>query len=70
MPSPRVVPHSDGAGVIDAVGPAVAPDRIGDRVWCFGAQSYRPYGTAVELVVVPAWQAVTLPDAVSSSCSS
>jgi NADPH:quinone reductase len=65
MPYPRVVPHSDGAGLIDAVGSHVAPSRLGERVWCFGAQSYRPYGTAAEFVVVPTEQAVSLPDGVS-----
>ncbi|WP_352735634.1 hypothetical protein [Mesorhizobium sp. M0460] len=42
----RVIPHSDGAGVIDAVGAGVSPDRIGQHVCCYGAQSYRPFGTA------------------------
>lgn len=65
MPFPRVIPHSDGAGVIDAVGPSVPQNRVGERVWCFGAQSYRPFGTAAELVVVPAWQAVPIPERVS-----
>jgi NADPH2:quinone reductase len=65
MPYPRVVPHSDGAGVIDAVGAGVDPSRIGERVWCFGAQSYRPFGAAAQYVTVPAWQAAHLPDAVS-----
>jgi NADPH2:quinone reductase len=65
MPFPRVIPHSDGAGVIDEVGDQVSSSRIGDRVWCFGAQSYRPFGTAAEYVVVPAEQAITLPDGVS-----
>jgi hypothetical protein len=46
MPFPRVVPHSDGSGVIDAVGQGVDRSRIGDRVWVYGAQSYRPFGTA------------------------
>src|SRR5437763_14245206 len=53
MPYPRVIPHSDGAGVIDAVGAGVDPARIGGRVWVFGAQSYRPFGTAAEMTVVP-----------------
>jgi hypothetical protein len=44
----RVIPHSDGAGVIDAVGTGVSPDRIGQHVCCYGAQSYRPFGTAAE----------------------
>jgi NADPH2:quinone reductase len=65
MPYPRVVPHSDGAGQIDALGAGVDRSRLGQRVWCFGAQSYRPFGTAAQYVTVPAWQAVRLPDDVS-----
>jgi NADPH2:quinone reductase len=65
MPYPRVIPHSDGAGVIESVGEGVDPARIGRRVWIFGAQSYRPFGTAAELTVVPARQAIELPDGVS-----
>ena len=60
MPFPRVVPHSDGAGTIDAVGEGVPDSRMGERVWCFGAQRYRPFGTAAEYVVVPGAQAVPL----------
>jgi NADPH:quinone reductase len=65
MPYPRVIPHSDGAGMIDAVGDGVAASRVGERVWCYGAQSYRPFGTAAEYVVVPGEQAVLLPAGVS-----
>ncbi len=65
MSFPRVIPHSDGAGVIDAVGEGVESSRIGQRVWTYGAQSYRPFGTAAQLTCVPAPQAVPLPDAVS-----
>jgi len=65
MPSPRVIPHSDGAGVIDAVGDGVDAARVGERVWVYGAQSYRAFGTAAQLVVLPADQAVALPDGVS-----
>ena len=65
MPFPRIVPHSDGSGVIDAVGQGVDRSRIGQRVWVYGAQSYRPFGTAAERTVVPAEQAVQLPDEVS-----
>ena len=64
MPFPRVIPHSDGAGVIESVGEGVDPIRVGQRVWVFGAQSYRPFGTAAQLTVVPAPQAVELPDEV------
>jgi NADPH2:quinone reductase len=65
MPYPRVIPHSDGAGVIDSVGPGVDPSRIGTRVWVYGAQSYRPFGTAAQFTVIPAANAVDLPDGVS-----
>src|SRR5215203_4324894 len=64
LPYPRVIPHSDGAGVVDAVGDGVDAARIGARVWVFGAQSYRPFGTAAQYTVVPADQAVELPDEV------
>jgi NADPH2:quinone reductase len=66
MPFPRVIPHSDGAGVIDAVGSGVDHDRIGQAVWCYGAQSYRAFGTAADHVVVPEALAVPLPDGVGS----
>src|SRR5207248_4907899 len=65
MPFPRIVPHSDGSGVIDAVGQGVDRSRIGQRVWVYGAQSYSAFGTAAELTVVPAEQAVQLPSEVS-----
>jgi NADPH2:quinone reductase len=64
MPYPRVIPHSDGAGTVDRVGDGVPTSRVGERVWCYGAQSYRPFGTAAEYVVVPTAQAVPLPDGV------
>ena len=54
MPYPRVIPHSDGAGIVDEVASDVSKDLLGQRVWCFGAQSYRPFGTAAEFTVVPA----------------
>ena len=65
MAFPRVIPHSDGAGLIDQAGAGVEQSRIGERAWCYGAQSYRPFGTAAEYVVVPAHQAVRLPDSIS-----
>ncbi|WP_394621391.1 NADPH:quinone reductase [Lentzea sp. JNUCC 0626] len=61
MTYPRVIPHGDGAGTIDATGPGVDATRIGERVWVYLAQSYRPFGTAAEYVVVPAAHAVPLP---------
>ena len=63
MPHPRIVPHSDGAGTIDAVGAEVEGSRVGERVWLWNAQSGgRPFGTAAEFTTVPEAQAVPLPD--------
>ncbi len=61
MPYPKVIPHSDGSGTIDAVGKGVPSGLVGERVWCHGAQSYRPFGTAAEFVVVPVGQVSRLP---------
>lgn len=65
MPFPRIVPHQDGAGVIDAVGFGVPERRIGERVWIYMGQWGRAFGTAAELVVVSSAQAVGLADNVS-----
>ena len=65
MPFPRIIPHSDGAGTVDMVGEGVSQGLRGKRVWCFGAQSYRPFGTAAEYTVVPADHVVLLPETVS-----
>jgi NADPH:quinone reductase len=62
MPYPRVIPHSDGSGTVDAVGEGVSREWIGRRVWCYGAQSYRPFGTAAEYTVVPLEQVAQLPE--------
>jgi NADPH2:quinone reductase len=58
---PRVIPHSDGAGVIDRVGSGVPQSRIGERVWTWNAQWKRAFGTAAEYVTLPASLAVPLP---------
>jgi NADPH2:quinone reductase len=60
--SERIVPHSDGAGVIDAIGEGVPPKRMGERVWVWNGQWQRPMGTAAEFIVLPEAQAVMLPD--------
>ncbi len=62
LPFPRIIPHSDGAGVIDAVGRGVPRSRVGERVWTWNAAWQRPFGTAAECVVLPGQQAVPLPD--------
>jgi NADPH:quinone reductase len=65
MAYPRVIPHSDGSGTVDVVGEGVSREWIGRRVWCYGAQSYRPFGTAAEYTVVPRKQVVPLPAGVA-----
>src|SRR5690242_265004 len=62
---PRLIPHSDGAGVIDQVGDGVAQSRLGERVWVWNGQWKRAYGTAAQYIALPAAQAVRLPDGVS-----
>lgn len=68
MSHPLVIPHCDGAGVIEAVGEGVDAARIGSRVWLWNAQggygsSGRAYGTAADYVAIPDVQAVNLPEA-------
>jgi NADPH:quinone reductase len=65
MPYPRVIPHSDGSGTVDSVGEGVSREWVGRRVWCYGAQSYRPFGTAAEYTVVPLKLVVQLPENVT-----
>ncbi len=62
---PRVIPHSDGAGVIEAVGDGVPPARIGERVWTWNGQWKRAFGTCAEQIVLPQALAVALPAHVS-----
>ena len=61
MLGPLIIPHSDGAGDIDGVGPGVA-NRVGERVWVWNGQWRRPHGTAAEYIVLPSAQAVLLPE--------
>jgi NADPH2:quinone reductase len=65
MAYPRVIPHSDGAGIVDMVGEGVSSEWLKKRVWCHGAQSYRPFGTAAEFAVVPVEKIAELPDSAS-----
>lgn len=62
---PQVIPHSDGAGVIDAVGEGVDPAHVGQRVWIWNGQWQRAFGTAASHITLPLEQAVPLPDDVS-----
>jgi NADPH:quinone reductase len=62
MPHPRVIPHSDGAGVIAAVGEGVDASRVGARVWVYRADHRPGMGAAAAYAIVPADCAVPLPD--------
>jgi len=62
---PRVIPHSDGAGEIEAVGEGVPASRVGERVWVWNGQWRRAFGTAAQSIVLPAEQAVPLPKNIS-----
>lgn len=64
MAYPRVIPHSDGAGVIAALGEG-ATKQVGDRVWVWNAAWQRAHGTAAEYVCLPEAQVVSLPEGVS-----
>ena len=59
---PRVIPQSDGAGIIDQVGDGIAKTRIGERVWIWNGQWKRASGTAAQYIALPAALAVKLPD--------
>ncbi len=61
LASTLVVPHFDGAGVIDQVGDGVDPGRLGNRVWIYEAQWGSDLGTAAEFATVPESRAVPLP---------
>ncbi len=57
-----VIPNSDGAGVIVAVGEGVSGERVGDRVWVYQAQFERRMGSAAGLLSIDNHRAVCLPD--------
>ena len=61
IPFDFAIPHSDGAGVIEAVGAGVDAARIGERVWLWNGAWKRQMGTCAQLITLPAEQAVHLP---------
>jgi len=53
MEYPRVVTNSDGAGVVDQVGPGVSERWLGKRVWLYnGQRNGRWQGTAAEYIAL------------------
>ena len=65
VPFDKVIPHSDGAGIIEAVGEGVDLSRVGERVWIWNGAWKRPFGTCAEYICVPSEQAAPLPINVS-----
>ncbi|WP_407167081.1 NADPH:quinone reductase [Bradyrhizobium sp. ORS 111] len=66
MEFPRVVPNSDGAGVIDQIGEGVTRFSVGDRVWLFnGQRNGRAFGTAAEYITIADHLVTPLADDVS-----
>ena len=65
MAFPRVIPHQDGAGVIEAVGDGVPAHRVGEHVWIYEGQWQRPFGTAAERIALPSARVVRMPPSVS-----
>lgn len=61
MVGPLVIPGSDGAGVIEAVGARVPKRRVGERVWVYYGQHGRAHGTSAQYIALPAALAVPLP---------
>lgn len=59
-----IIPHSDGAGTIAALGPGVAGRAMGDRVWLYNGQRGRDHGTAAQYIALDADLVAPLPDGV------
>ena len=63
---PRVIPNSDGAGVVDKTGEGVSSAWAGKRVWLYnGQRNGRWMGTAAEYIALDADLVTELPDHVS-----
>jgi NADPH2:quinone reductase len=62
MEYPLIIPNSDGAGVIDQVGPGVPRERLGERVWIYNGQRGRALGTCAEYIALPQELAIPLPE--------
>lgn len=65
MEFPRIIPNSDGAGIVDQVGEGVDKGLLGQRVWLFNGQRGRAFGTAAEYIALDAWLVAPLPDDLS-----
>jgi NADPH2:quinone reductase len=62
MEFPRVIPNSDGAGIVDQVGEGADPALMGRRVWLYNGQRGRAFGTAAEFIALDAGLVTPLAD--------
>ncbi|MGB1999596.1 MAG: NADPH:quinone reductase [Candidatus Puniceispirillaceae bacterium] len=60
----RVIPHSDGAGIVEAVGAGVDPSLEGSRVFVRNGQWQRAHGTAAQFIAIDAGCVHPLPETV------
>jgi NADPH2:quinone reductase len=66
MQFPRIIPHSDGAGVVDQVGPGADPSWLGKRVWIYnGARAGRCFGNAADYITLSQDLVYELPEKTS-----
>lgn len=62
----RVIPNSDGAGIVDQVGEGVSRLSVGQRVWLYnGQRNGRAFGTAAEYISLAEHLVTPLPDELS-----
>lgn len=53
MDGPLIIPHSDGAGIVDEAGPGAARSLINKRVWLYnGQRNGRVFGTAAQYITI------------------
>ena len=65
---PFVIPQSDGAGIVEALGDGVTRHAVGDRVWLYnGQREGRQHGTGAEFISLNGERARALPDNLSFS---
>jgi len=63
---PRVIPNSDGAGIVDQLGAGVTRLHVGQRVWLYnGQRNGRAFGTAAEYITLAEHLVTPLPDHLS-----
>ncbi len=63
-----VIPQSDGAGIVEALGDGVTRHTVGERVWLYnGQREGRQHGTGAEFISLNAERVRPLPEVLSFS---